>query len=55
MRNSLDIPGPGNYENKLGFDKKGQYSFYKWKNSGAPVFSKASRHVNLDTSATRKS
>ncbi len=55
MRYSVDMPGPGKYEQKLQFNKTGNYTFYKWKNSGAPLFSRATRATNLDTSATRKS
>ena len=55
IRYSLDMPGPGNYEQKLNLNKTGNYTFYKWRNSGAPLFSKATRKVDLDTSATRKS
>jgi len=29
--------------------------FSRWKSSGAPVFSKGGRKVDLETSATRKS
>lgn len=55
-RKGNDVPGPGNYDMAtLEFDKKGRYSLAKWKNSGAPVFSKARRTVNLDDSVTRKS
>lgn len=54
-RTSMEIPGPGMYTNKLELNNKGNYSFYKFKNSGAPVFSKAKRTTNLETSATRKS
>ena len=49
------MPGPGNYDQRLNLNKTGNYSFYKWRNSGAPLFSKASRKVDLETSATRKS
>jgi len=41
-------PGPGNYENNLEFNKRGNYLFYKWKSSGAPKFSRASRNITLD-------
>lgn len=54
-RYSVEMPGPGMYEEKLQFNKTGNYQYYKWKNSGAPLFSRASRLVNLDNSATRKS
>lgn len=40
---------------KLSFDKQGRYAVAKWKNSGAPMFTKARRIVNLDDSITRKS
>eukprot|EP00347_Sterkiella_histriomuscorum_P007766 403347641 len=53
-RTSMEIPGPGQYKPQLELNQKGNYSFYKFKNSGAPVFSKAKRITNLDTSATRK-
>lgn len=55
LRASIDNPGPGMYKPKLNFDPKGSYSFSNWKSSGAPVFSKATRKVDLETSNTRKS
>ncbi len=57
MRRSMQIPGPGNYENheKLKMDAKGTYQFSKWRSSGAPVFSRGMRNTNLETSVTRKS
>lgn len=57
MRRSLQVPGPGNYENheKLKMDAKGQYLFSKWRSSGAPIFSRSRRNTNLETSVTRKS
>lgn len=57
MRRSMQIPGPGTYEDsqKLKMDPKGNYNFSKWKGSGAPVFSRSHRNTNLETSATRKS
>jgi hypothetical protein len=57
MRRSLQIPGPGNYENheKLKMDPRGFYQYSKWKSSGAPVFSRSRRNTNLETSVTRKS
>ena len=55
FRQSVDIPGPGMYTPKLETNSRGQYVFQKWKNSGAPVFPRAQRTTNLDTSATRKS
>ena len=42
-RMTMEIPGPGMYDNKLNLNKSGNYTFYKWKNSGAPVFTKAKR------------
>jgi len=51
----MEIPGPGLYNPKTNLNSSGQYSYYKFKNSGAPLFSKARRHVNLDNSITRKS
>ncbi len=55
IRNSMQIPGPANYQPKLELNNKGQYTFYKFKNSGAPVFPKSVRSTNLDNSVTRKS
>jgi hypothetical protein len=49
------VPGPGVYQPKLDFSNKGTYSVAKFRNSGAPLFSRAGRDTNLDTSATRKS
>lgn len=54
LRASLDVPGPANYQPKLNLDSKGAYAYSKWKSSGAPMFTKASRQVDLDTSRTRK-
>lgn len=57
MRRSMQVPGPGNYDNheKLKMDPKGNYLFSKWRSSGAPVFSRSRRNTNLETSVTRKS
>ena len=57
MRRSMQVPGPGNYENheKLKMDAKGNYQYSKWRSSGAPVFSRSRRNTNLETSVTRKS
>jgi hypothetical protein len=57
MKRSMQVPGPGNYENheKLKMDPKGIYQYSKWRSSGAPVFSKGNRNTNLETSVTRKS
>ena len=57
MKRSMQVPGPGNYENheKLKMDPKGVYQYSKWRSSGAPVFSKGNRNTNLETSVTRKS
>lgn len=49
------VPGPGNYAVKLEMNKRGNYSAAKFRNSGAPLFGRAMRETNLDTSATRKS
>ena len=40
---------------KLEMNKRGNYSVAKFRNSGAPLFGRAMRETNLDTSATRKS
>jgi hypothetical protein len=57
MRRSMQVPGPGNYEDheKLKMDPRGSYQFSKWRSSGAPVFSRSRRNTNLETSVTRKS
>ena len=57
MKRSMQVPGPGNYENheKLKMDPKGIYQFSKWISSGATVFSRVDRNTNLETSVTRKS
>lgn len=57
MRRSLQVPGPGNYDNheKLKMDPRGSYQFSKWRSSGAPIFSRSNRNTNLETSVTRKS
>ena len=57
MRRSMQVPGPGNYENhdKLKMDPRGFYAYSKWRSSGAPVFSRSNRNTNLETSVTRKS
>jgi hypothetical protein len=49
------VPGPGNYTMKMEMNKKGTYSVAKYRNSGAPLFGRAQRETNLDTSVTRKS
>ncbi len=54
LRSSVDSPGPGNYQPKLNLDAKGSYAYSKWKSSGAPLFTKATRRVDLETSKTRK-
>lgn len=57
MRRSMQVPGPGNYNDneKLTMDPKGNYQFSKWRSSGAPIFSRSQRNTNLETSVTRKS
>ena len=55
MRGSINSPGPGNYNTKMEMNNKGTYSCAKYKNSGAPLFTRANRDTNLETSATRKS
>lgn len=57
MRRSMQVPGPGNYEDheKLKMDARGSYQFSKWRDSGAPIFSRSNRNTNLETSVTRKS
>lgn len=55
IKSSMELPGPGVYKPRLDLNNKGNYSFYRYRNSGAPVFSKAKRSTNLDNSATRKS
>ena len=57
MRRSMQVPGPGNYDDheKLKMDARGSYQFSKWRGSGAPVFSRSQRNTNLETSVTRKS
>ena len=37
------MPGPGNYKLSSSIDKSGVYFDNRYKNSGAPIFSKASR------------
>ena len=49
------VPGPGNYNPKMELDGKGTYSLARYRNSGAPIFTKAGRDTTLDTSVTRKS
>lgn len=55
MRNIIAVPGPGNYNVGNEFNEKGNYKLAKFKNSGAPVFTRAGRDTNLDNSTTRKS
>lgn len=55
LRAAIKVPGPGNYMQRNEINKKGVYSLAKLKNSGAPIFTRANRDTNLDTSATRKS
>ena len=55
FRNSIQVPGPGNYDHKLQFSSNGNYYISQWRNSGAPMFPKANRKVSLDNSITRKS
>lgn len=47
-------PGPGEYNQIASVNKTGIFFFKKYKNSGAPVFSKAKRLATLDLSETRK-
>ena len=54
MKTSAAVPGPGLYQLKLDLNGKGNYSFARYRNSGAPVFTKGKRDTNLDTSVTRK-
>ncbi len=55
MRGTIQVPGPGNYNPKIEMNDKGNYSLARFRNSGAPVFTKAGRDTNLDNSKTRKS
>lgn len=48
------MPGPNAYNPNLSQNEKGNHFYSKWKDSGAPVFSKAKRNCNLETSQTRK-
>jgi hypothetical protein len=55
MRTSAAIPGPGLYQPKLELNVKGSYPLARYRNSGAPIFTKGKRDTNLETSVTRKS
>ena len=48
------MPGPGQYTPSTNLNKTGTYFYKKFKNSGAPIFPKASRLVTLDMSETRR-
>eukprot|EP00347_Sterkiella_histriomuscorum_P017484 403349183 len=53
-RRSAFEPGPGAYQQIESVNKTGTFFFNKYKNTGAPVFGKSRRLVQLDDSATRK-
>jgi len=55
FKTSAAIPGPGMYKPKLDLNLKGSYPLARYRNSGAPIFTRGKRDTNLDTSITRKS
>ncbi|CDW73627.1 UNKNOWN [Stylonychia lemnae] len=54
LKRAMQEPGPGQYRHVEAVSNTGNYFIKKFKNSGAPVFSKSRRLVELDVSQTRK-
>lgn len=54
VRKSMAEPGPGEYAPEVSVNSTGRYFLGRYRNGGAPIFSKQKRVVELETSATRK-
>lgn len=54
IRYKKDIPGPGSYKAASSLNATGQNFLRNFKSSGAPVFGRSDRKIDMETSATRK-
>ena len=54
IRYKKDVPGPGTYKATSSLNATGQNFLRNFKSSGAPVFGRSDRRIDMETSATRK-